>query len=101
MPKSLSRYRVGRAVFAFIVVSILTTATATASAGPTSFANSTTQAILPTVACADLAGMDFTGVDEAPTHITAATVVAATATTPEFCRILGFVEPQVQFEVRL
>jgi Tannase and feruloyl esterase len=101
MPTTLSRYRVGRAVFAFVVVSLLTTATATASAGPTSLANSSALAILPTVACTDLAGMDFSDVDEAPTHIDSATVVAATATTPEYCRILGFVEPQVRFEVRL
>jgi feruloyl esterase len=49
-----------------------------------------------TAACAALAGA------RAPsTTIVSTAMVAATATTPEYCRVLGFVDTEINFELRL
>ena len=37
----------------------------------------------------------------AATHVTSATVVAATAGSPEYCDVHGYVEPAVRVELRL
>jgi hypothetical protein len=44
---------------------------------------------------------DFTRIPGAPTRVTSATLVAATAATPEFCDVRGYVAPQVQFDLKL
>ncbi len=55
--------------------------------------------IQPVKTCADLVRTyDLPG---AVTHVTAATVVPATATEPENCDVRGYVEPAVQFQLRL
>lgn len=51
--------------------------------------------------CASLNGMDFTGIPDAATSILTAEIVAASEGTPEYCRVTGYVEPQVGFELRL
>jgi feruloyl esterase len=51
--------------------------------------------------CEALANADFAGVSEAPTQILSAEVVAATETLPEQCRVTGYVNPQVGFELTL
>jgi feruloyl esterase len=53
------------------------------------------------VACAALARADFARLSDAPTQISSATEVAATATLPAYCRVEGYVAPSVGFEVRL
>jgi Tannase and feruloyl esterase len=53
------------------------------------------------VSCDDLRSINFRVIDEAPTLIRSTSLVEATATTPEFCQVLGYVAPQVQFELRL
>lgn len=67
-------------------------------------AATTTQAsavVLPVVSCASLTADDLSTLKDAPTSITSARQVAATSTTPAYCDILGYVAPQIQFEVRL
>ncbi len=43
----------------------------------------------------------FTDLVDAPTHISAAEIVPASEDLPAHCRVRGFVEPNVQFELRL
>src|SRR5215813_10464933 len=64
--------------------------------------------VAPRLACAALAqpepggGVpDFGAIPGAPTRVTSASVVAATASTPEFCDVKGYVAPQIQFELKL
>lgn len=51
--------------------------------------------------CEALARLDLHGLPDAPTTIESATLVAATQDLPAFCRVTGFVAPQVRFEARL
>ncbi|WP_191756251.1 tannase/feruloyl esterase family alpha/beta hydrolase [Komarekiella delphini-convector] len=44
---------------------------------------------------------DFASLRDAPTAILSAQVIPATAQTPEYCEVKGYVTPQIQFEVRL
>src|SRR5215471_20725315 len=44
---------------------------------------------------------DFGAIPGAPTRVGSASVVAATATTPEFCDVKGYVSAQVHFELKL
>jgi feruloyl esterase len=44
---------------------------------------------------------DFTAIPDAPTAILSTQVVPATAQTPEYCDVRGYVTPQIQFEVQL
>jgi hypothetical protein len=64
--------------------------------------------VLPQLPCAALAAPepghgvpDFGATPGAPTRVSSASVVAATATTPEFCDVKGYVSAQVQFELKL
>jgi len=64
--------------------------------------------LTPRLACAALAqpepggGVpDFGAIAGAPTRVTSASVVAAAASTPEFCDVKGYVAPQIQFELKL
>ena len=51
--------------------------------------------------CTALARVDLSALPDAPTTITAATIVPATPDLPAHCRVEGTVAPQVGFEVRL
>jgi feruloyl esterase len=51
--------------------------------------------------CLQLANEDFTEIQDAPTQITEAKLVAAAGTIPEYCRIEGYVKPQVGFDLLL
>ncbi|ODP37862.1 tannase/feruloyl esterase family alpha/beta hydrolase [Sphingomonas turrisvirgatae] len=53
------------------------------------------------IECTALSGIDFSHDSEAPASITSAKLLPATATTDEVCAVTGYVQPQVQFEVRL
>jgi feruloyl esterase len=44
---------------------------------------------------------DFELIPGAPTRITAASVVAATASQPEYCDVLGYIQSQIKFELKL
>lgn len=52
-------------------------------------------------ACEQLLHRDFTGIAEAPMRILSASVIEATGKLPEYCRVTGYIQPQIQFEVRL
>lgn len=51
--------------------------------------------------CSALVQRDFAAIPGAETAILSTTVVAATAQTPEYCDIKGYVTPQIQFELQL
>lgn len=51
--------------------------------------------------CSALMQKDFTAISNAPTAILSTTIVPATAQTPEYCDVKGYVTPQIQFEVQL
>lgn len=55
--------------------------------------------VKPVRQCADLV-TDF-AIPGAPTHVTSAKVVPATAAEPEHCDVQGFVEPAVKFQLKL
>lgn len=57
--------------------------------------------VTPAMPCEQLARADFESVPDAPTHITRAQTQTDARTGAEFCRITGYVAPQVQFELRL
>lgn len=44
---------------------------------------------------------DFLKIPGAPTRITSASIVPATATQPAFCDVHGYVQPQTEFELKL
>lgn len=51
--------------------------------------------------CSALIQRDFASLRDAPTALFSAQVIPATAQTPEYCEVKGYVTPQIQFEVRL
>jgi Tannase and feruloyl esterase len=53
------------------------------------------------IGCADLAKIDFSGVDGAPARIDAATEVGAEAGKAAYCKVTGYIASNVRFEVRL
>lgn len=72
---------------------------ADAQAGPTPTAV-VFPVVTPAIECAALTKADVSAIVGAKTHIAAAAVVTD-AKMPPYCRVLGYVEPQVKFEVRL
>jgi feruloyl esterase len=46
-------------------------------------------------------GVDFFGIQDAPTQLTGAKVVASADGVPAFCKVEGYIAPQVGLEVRL
>ena len=59
------------------------------------------EAPMATSACEALTKLDFTHVQDAPTRLYAAKVVAANGSTPAYCHITGYVAPQVGFDLKL
>jgi hypothetical protein len=51
--------------------------------------------------CKAVRSADFTRIQDASTQITDATVVDARAKDPGYCRVQGYIAPQVGFEIRL
>ena len=51
--------------------------------------------------CAALPRQLFSSLPDAPTTITSAQSVPASADLPAYCQVVGFVAPQVRFEIRL
>jgi hypothetical protein len=56
--------------------------------------------VTPVLTCAQLKTANFSGVTDAPIHITAAVSIADGKPAP-YCKVTGYVEPQVEFEVHL
>jgi feruloyl esterase len=48
-----------------------------------------------------LESADFSGIQDAPTQVTAAELVPAAEQDPGYCRVQGYVLPQIGFELRL
>jgi pimeloyl-ACP methyl ester carboxylesterase len=62
----------------------------------------TSPTAVPTAqSCSDMKSADFSRVEDAPAQILAAAVIEADKSTPAYCRIQGYVMPQVRFEIRL
>lgn len=70
--------------------------TAPASPTPSPGATATRTAVNPEVACNSLAGRTIGGAE-----IRSTTLVAGTDRSPEYCRVLGTIAPQLNFETRL
>lgn len=51
--------------------------------------------------CASLTAQNFSSLQDAPTRVTSASAVEAADGLPAYCRVEGYVSPQVWFEVRL
>lgn len=55
----------------------------------------------PETQCKGLAGVDFSGIKDATTQVMSAKVVESAAAAPSYCKVQGYVSPQVGFELRL
>lgn len=55
----------------------------------------------PSNPCSTLMQRDFAAIPDASTALFSAQVVPATAQTPQYCNVKGYVTPQIQFEVQL
>ena len=53
------------------------------------------------IECAQLQREDFSRIPDAATTIMSTEVVAAEAETEEYCAVKGYIQPQIQFEIRL
>jgi feruloyl esterase len=51
--------------------------------------------------CDNLTSLNLTSLDDAPAQITGSAVVSASDGLPAYCRVEGYVSPQVGFEIRL
>ncbi|WP_336951512.1 tannase/feruloyl esterase family alpha/beta hydrolase [Sphingobium aromaticivastans] len=51
--------------------------------------------------CKALSRTDFSKVQDAPTHVMTAQLVAATGTKPAYCQVNGYISPNILFEMRL
>jgi hypothetical protein len=108
VPRSRRRLlKIGLGLFAAAVATIglATSGNAISTAKFVSSASTAAKAaapiVLPVSTCSSIAGHDFATLKGAPTSVTSATVVAATTASPAYCDVLGYVQPQIQFEVRL
>ena len=74
----------------FIVLATLVTLTVGARIG------------LSATSCADIKNLSFTDLEFGkPITITSATIIAATATTPELCDVRGTIWPEIQFALKI
>jgi hypothetical protein len=81
---------------ALIVVLMVTVGQLTvAHGGPMTTASEKTKA------CSALGNIDFSNIQDAPTQLTAAKLVEATDDMPAYCKVEGYVAPQVGLEIRL
>ena len=70
-----------------------------AAAGPATAAESPA-VHLPQLSCAEVAGVDLSGVPGFPTSITATEVTTAATGGYEVCDVRGTIAPQIQFELQ-
>lgn len=60
------------------------------------------QVLPPKIGCPDLAGQDFTRLSEGAVSIALATLVPKSEASPyEYCQVVGYIDPQIGFELRL
>ncbi|MDE8651529.1 tannase/feruloyl esterase family alpha/beta hydrolase [Novosphingobium album (ex Liu et al. 2023)] len=93
------------AKFALLAAMIALAAPALAAPPPPRLADAAVAPVAANVAaampCADLLKVDFTRLPEAPTALLGAEEVPATASAKAYCRVTGYVQPQIGFELRL
>ena len=53
------------------------------------------------VRCGALLKEDFSSILDAPTQVTDVTLASASGGIPAYCKVVGTIEPQIQFELRL
>ena len=53
------------------------------------------------LSCADIRSADFTHVEDAPAQILDVAAIGASGSSPAYCRVQGYVMPQVRFEIQL
>jgi hypothetical protein len=78
----------------FLILSLVLAGSGGAEAAPL-------PTVKPAISCADLATIDFTGLEEAPARIDAAKEVGAESRKPGYCQVTGYIAADVRFEVRL
>lgn len=96
MTRSISRWR---QLWIMIIACYAATASASWAAQPGKA--STDANLTAKVACESVVAWDLSRLDGAPTSITSAKLVPAANGTPEYCDISGYVQPQIQFQLRL
>lgn len=62
---------------------------------------STDAGLAAKVTCESVTGWDLSRLEGAPTSILSARLTPAAGGVPEYCAITGYVQPQIQFELRL
>ena len=96
----------GRSALCGLVLAVMfaTAGTATAEASaepPPRSPGEHLDVVTPRMACAELTMRQVEALPGEIATIGSATVVAATDTVPEYCRVIGLITPQHQFELRL
>jgi hypothetical protein len=76
----------------FLILSLVLAGSGGAEAAPL-------PTVKPAISCADLATIDFTGLEEAPARIDAAKEVGAESRKPGYCQVTGYIAADVRFEV--
>jgi hypothetical protein len=89
-----------RAPYRFLLATVILAGAGSTwgAAAPRAVVDSKVPAVLQ---CAALAHEDFTSLAEAPTAITSVKEVPAAGDTPAYCDVVGYVQPQIEFELRL
>jgi len=81
-------------VCALLLLSFVNSAAAQQTADP--FAKSAAA-----MECAALRGTDFSAIPDGPAYVMSAKIVEAKDAQAEYCQVNGYVQPQIQFEMRL
>src|SRR5579885_2038568 len=85
--------RIGLMKIALLFLTVALSGLARATSAPSETAMTTH--------CIALAHADLAGVQDAPTQVTSATAEETTSNGPAFCKVQGYVAPQIGFELRL
>lgn len=89
------------AIGAVLHVALLATSSSAFAAGSSTNVAALDSRLSGALPCAKLVDEDFRTSDEAPLSILSARLVAAGAGSGEYCAVNGYIQPQIQFEVRL
>ncbi len=55
----------------------------------------------PARLCLELPQIDFAGIPDAATHVSATELVEADSNLPEYCKVEGYISPHIRFELHL
>lgn len=94
-----------RSIVLFCLSIVLVVSVLLLSAKPSLFKSSAIAQVpmqaMPSNPCSALMQRDFASLDDAPTALFSTQIIPATAQTPQYCEVKGYVTPQIQFEVYL